>query len=126
MICDFGLVRCITSSSGKDVVLTISSNEKNNSFKELVDKYLGKLDINGVYLSYDKYISLLNTLEKDFPAHLIISSIGKIYEGNDMPLIIMKSSLIKNEEIKDNSTNNSFTNTNETVCNSLVNLLFYL
>jgi hypothetical protein len=88
---------------------------------------LGKLDIiDGVYLSYDKYISLLNTLEKDFPAHLIISSIGKIYEGNDMPLIIMKSSLIKNEEIKDNSTNNSFTNTNETVCNSLVNLLFYL
>ena len=106
------------------ISLTISSNEKNNSFKELVDKYLGKLDINGAYLSYDQYISLLNTLEKDFPNHLTISSIGKTYEGNDMPLIIMKSPLIKNEEIKEikeNSTNNSFTNTNETVYNSLVN-----
>ena len=112
------------------ISLTKSSNEKSKSFKELVDKYLGKLDINGAYLSYDQYISLLSTLEKDFPNHLILSSIGKTYENNDIPLVIMKSPLIpKNEEIKETKENNtiySYTNTNETVCNSLVNLLFYL
>ena len=103
--------------------LTISTNEKVKTFKDLVDKYLGKLDINGAYLSYEQYISLLNTLEKDFPNHLILSSIGKTYEGNDMPLIIMKSPLIqKNEEIEERKENNtSHTNTNETVYNSLVN-----
>ena len=107
------------------ISLTISSNEKNKTFKELVDKYLGKLDINGAYLSYDQYISLLNTLEKDFPNHLILSSIGKTYEKNDMPLVIMKSPLItKNKgikEIKGNNTNYSYANTNETIYNSLVN-----
>ena len=107
------------------ISLTISSNEKRKSFKELVDLYLGKLDINGAYLSYDQYISLLNSLEKDFPNHLIVSSIGKTYEGNDMPLVIMKSPLIqKNEEIKgieEKRKNYSYINNNETIYNSLVN-----
>ena len=61
------------------ITLTISSNTKRKSFKELIDLYLGKLDINNAYLSYDQYISLLNTLIKDFPNYLELSSIGKTY-----------------------------------------------
>jgi hypothetical protein len=87
------------------ISLTISSNEKRKSFKELVDKYLGKLDINGAYLSYDQYISLLNSLEKDFPNHLIVSSIGKTYEGNDMPLIVLRSPLLSKESETNSNSN---------------------
>ena len=90
--------------------LTASSNTKRQSFKELIDIYLGKLDINDAYLSYDQYISLLNTLVKDFPNYLELSTIGKTYEGNEMPLIIMKSPLNSNKE--KNSTQNQDNNAN--------------
>ena len=88
--------------------LTISSNRKKKSFKDIVNQYLGKLDIKNAYLSYDQYISLLNRLVKDFPNYLELSSIGKTYEGNDMPLIIMKSPLLKeeNNSIQSNNTIN--------------------
>jgi len=71
--------------------------EKKKSFKELIEHYLSKLDINNAYLSYNQYISLLNTLKEDFPNYLILSSIGKTFENNDIPLIIMKSPLSNNE-----------------------------
>ena len=101
------------------LTLTISSNTKRKSFKELIDKYLGKLDINNAYLSYDQYISLLNTLVKDFPNYLELSSIGKTYEGNEMPLIIMKSpysNLMKEDKNTEeiNDINKNSTNSNET------------
>ena len=98
---------------------TISANPKKKTFKELIDYYLGKLDINNAYLSYDQYISLLNTLVKDFPNYLELSSIGKTYEGNEMPLIIMKSpynNLIKEEKnsTEINKIDKNNTNINET------------
>ena len=98
------------------ITLTISSNTKRKSFKELINLYLGKLDINNAYLSYDQYISLLNTLIKDFPNYLELSSIGKTYEGNEMPLIIMKSPLNfkKEKSITQNNTNTNINNNNET------------
>ena len=71
----------------------IFSHKERKSFQELIEIYLNKLDINDAYLSYDQYISLLKKLKKDFPEYLDIYSIGKTYEENDMPLIIMKSPL---------------------------------
>ena len=73
--------------------IKICLNWKRKSFQELVDQYLGKLDINNAYLSYYQYISLLDNLTQDFPNYLEVSSIGKTYEGNEMPLITMKSPL---------------------------------
>ena len=109
----------------------ISSNGKKKSFKELIDIYLGKLDINNAYLSYSQYISLLNNLQKDYPNYFELSSIGKTYEGNEMPLIIMKSPFTQNgdkNKTKPNNdmnfgTNNTNTNGNQThiIDNSLYN-----
>ena len=87
------------------ISLSISHNER-KSFKELIDIYLNKLDINNAYLSYEQYISLLKTLQKDFSDYLDIYSIGKTYEGNDMPLIVFRSPLIKKESSNTNSTSN--------------------
>ena len=79
--------------------LAISHNNLNKkTFKDILDKYLGKLDFNKAYLSYEQYILLLDTLVKDFPNYLELSSIGKTYEGNEMPLIIMSSPFISKEK----------------------------
>jgi hypothetical protein len=79
--------------------LAISHNNSNKkTFKDILDKYLGKLDFNKAYLSYEQYILLLDTLVKDFPNYLELSSIGKTYEGNEMPLIIMSSPFISKEK----------------------------
>ena len=96
--------------------LSISSNPKRKSFKELIDQYLGKLDINNAYLSYNQYISLLKTLQNDFPDYLELSSIGKTFEGNDMPLITMKSPYISLEQsnITKETENENITNLNTT------------
>ena len=112
------------------LISTIITHNERKSFKELIDIYLSKLDINDAYLSYDQYISLLKTLKEDYPNYLELSSIGKTYEGNEMPLIIIKSPFISNEELsKKNSTetqnltinytniykiNNNSNNSNET------------
>ena len=71
--------------------------EKTHSFKDLIDRYLSKLEINNAYLSYNQYISLLNTLKEDYPNYFYLSSIGKTYENNDIPLIIMKSPLTNDD-----------------------------
>ena len=71
--------------------------EKTHSFKDLIDRYLSKLEINNAYLSYNQYISLLNTLKEDYPNYFHLSSIGKTYENNDIPLIIMKSPLTNDD-----------------------------
>jgi len=87
------------------IIFSSSLQEEKNKFKEIIQQYLSKLDINNAYLSYDQYISLLNTLQKDYQDYLILSSIGKTFEGNDIPLITMKSPLINkdNNESKINS-----------------------
>ena len=111
------------------LISTIITHNERKSFKELIDIYLNKLDINDAYLSYDQYISLLKTLKEDYPNYLELSSIGKTYEGNEMPLIIMKSPIMANEELpKINSTEiykikNNSNNSNETylIDNSLYN-----
>ena len=93
------------------ISLIFSKNER-KTFKELVDIYLNKLDINNAYLSYDQYISVIKSLKNDFPNYLDLSSIGKSYEGNEMFLITIKSPFLNNEEIsisKSNLTNISFT-----------------
>ena len=100
--------------------LAISSINKKKSFKEIVTQYLGKLDINNAYLSYDQYISLLNTLVKDFPNYLELSSIGKTYEGNEMPLIIMKSPLLK-EDKNLTQSNNTINDNDKNVDNNDIN-----
>ena len=87
------------------ISLSISHNER-KSFKELIDIYLNKLEINNAYLSYEQYISLLKTLHRDFSDYLDIYSIGKTYEGNDMPIIVFRSPLIKKESSNTNSTSN--------------------
>jgi hypothetical protein len=98
------------------LTITIIAHNERKSFKELVDIYLNKLDINDAYLSYDQYISLLQSLKRDFPDYLELSSIGKTYENNDMPLIIMKSPININDEQKKiiNSTEEKSTNINNT------------
>ena len=104
------------------------ANNERKSFKELIDIYLNKLDINNSYLSYNQYISLLKSLKNDFPNYLDLYTIGKTYEGNDMPLIIMKSPLLSSEEpTLMNSTNINFTylyptnnNTNTNIINSII------
>ena len=94
--------------------LSLSSTVKTKpTFKELVDKYLGKLDINYAYLSYDQYINLLNTLTKDFPNYFVLSSIGKTYKGNEMPLLIMKSPFITGHERYNDSLNRDFSELSE-------------
>ena len=90
------------------VIITIAfcHNEK-KSFKELINIYLNKLDINNAYLSYDQYISLLKSLQYDFSDYLDIYTIGKTYEGNDMPLIVIKSPLkSKNKKMNKVQKNN--------------------
>ena len=98
-------------------MISLSSEEdKKKSFKELINHYLGKLDINNAYLSYDQYISLLKTLKNDYPNYLELSSIGKTYQGNDIPLIIFKSPLYEeSNETKKNDINN------QTILNQLNN-----
>ena len=89
------------------ISLSYSHNER-KSFKELINIYLNKLDINDAYLSYEQYISLLKTLQKDYSNYLDIYSIGKTYEGNDMPLIILRSPLIpKESDINTDSDQNN-------------------
>ena len=80
------------------LILPIITYKERKSFKELIDIYLNKLDINNAYLSYNQYISLLKTLKSDFPNYLELDSIGKTYEGNEMPLIIMKSPIFSNDD----------------------------
>jgi hypothetical protein len=80
------------------LILPIITYKERKSFKELIDIYLNKLDINNAYLSYNQYISLLKTLKNDFPNYLELDSIGKTYEGNEMPLIIMKSPIFSNDD----------------------------
>ena len=87
------------------ITITFCHNER-KSFKELINIYLNKLDINDAYLSYEQYISLLKSLQIDFSDYLDVYTIGKTYEGNDMPLIVMKSPLISKQ-----STNNDPKNT---------------
>ena len=97
-------------------ILTISlSYNERKSFKELINIYLNKLDINDAYLSYEQYISLLKTLQIDFSDYLDIYSIGKTYEGNDMPLIVLRSPLLSKE---------SKTNSNDNQDNNFKELLF--
>ena len=123
------------------LTITIIAHNERKTFKELVDIYLNKLDINDAFLSYNKYISLLQSLKNDFPDYLELSSIGKTYENNDMPLIIMKSpinnihdgqqNIINSTEEKSANinntniykTNNNSNNSNETylIDNSLYN-----
>ena len=99
------------------ILISLSFEEdKRKSFKELINHYLGKLDINNAYLSYDQYISLLKTLKNDYPNYLELSSIGKTYQGNDIPLIIFKSPLYEeSNETKKNDINN------QTILNQLNN-----
>ena len=107
------------------LTFSISSDIKRKSFKELIDLYLGKLDINYAYLSYTQYISLLNTLVNDYPNYLEISSIGKTYEGNEIPLIIMKSPFSNNEQNnKIDNIKNSNNNTNNNQTNKIDNSLY--
>ena len=86
------------------ISITFCHNER-KSFKELIDIYLNKLDINNAYLSYEQYISLLKSLQNDFSDYLDIYTIGKTYEGNDMPLIVMKSPLISKQSINNEQKN---------------------
>ena len=91
------------------VIFSLSKQEEKieegkNKFQELINKYLSKLDINNnAYLSYDQYISLLNTLSANYSDYLTISSIGKTSLGNDIPLISMKSPLSDKEQINNKS-----------------------
>ena len=91
------------------VIFSLSKQEEKieegkNKFQELINKYLSKLDINNnAYLSYDQYISLLNTLSVNYSDYLTVSSIGKTSLGNDIPLISMKSPLIDKEQINNKS-----------------------
>ena len=88
-----------------EIISLISTHNEKKTFKELINIYLNKLDINNSYLSYEQYISLLKSLQKDFPNYLDIYSIGRTYEGNEMPLIVLTSPLIPkkiNEEEKIN------------------------
>jgi hypothetical protein len=92
------------------LTFSIIENKERKSFKDLVNIYLNNLQINNAYLSYNQYISLLNKLKNDFPNYLDLSSIGKTYEGNEMPLIIMKSPI--NPNIDYNNNINSTENNN--------------
>ena len=79
-------------------------DEEKNKFQELINQYLSKLDINNnAYLSYDQYISLLNTLSVNYSDYLTVSSIGKTSLDNDIPLISMKSPLSDKEQINNKS-----------------------
>ena len=86
------------------ITIAFCHNER-KSFKELIDIYLNKLDINNAYLSYEQYISLLKSLQNDFSDYLDIYTIGKTYEGNDMPLIVMNSPLISRQTINNEQKN---------------------
>jgi len=77
-----------------DIIIT---NNDRKSFKELIDIYLSELGYKNAYLSYEQYISVLKSIKNDFPNYLELSSIGKTYEGNEMPLIVMKSPYTPNE-----------------------------
>ena len=99
------------------LIITIFSHNERKSFKELVDIYLNKLDINGAFLSYNQYITVLQSLKKDFPNYLELSSIGKTYENNDMLLIIMKPPLSINDDQQKLYTNTKLIEENSTTLN---------
>ena len=84
-------------------IITLSERK---TFKELIDIYLNKLDFNNAYLTYKQYISLLETLKKDFPNYLDLVSIGKTFNENDMLLIIMKSPINSNSNEEESSNIN--------------------
>ena len=83
------------------LTFSITTHNERKSFKELLNIYLNKLDMNNAYLSYEQYISFLQNIKADFPNYLELASIGKTYEGNEMPLTIMKSPInsYQNEKI---------------------------
>ena len=83
------------------IISILSSSNERKTFKDLITKYLSNLEINDAYLSYDQYISFLKKLKSDFPDYLDLYTIGKTYEGNDMPLIMLRSPLIQNKEEKE-------------------------
>ena len=87
------------------IISLISNHNEKKSFKELINVYLNKLDINNSYLSYEQYISLLKSLQKDFSNYLDIYSIGRTYEGNEMPLIVLTSPLIPKKMSEENQNN---------------------
>ena len=99
------------------LTITIISHNERKSFKELVDIYLNKLDINDAFLSYNQYITVLQSLKKDFPNYLELSSIGKTYENNDMLLITMKSPLSINDDPQKLTTNTKSIEENSTTLN---------
>ena len=94
-----------------DIIIT---NNDRKSFRELIDIYLKELGYKNAYLSYEQYISVLKSIKNDFPNYLELSSIGKTYEGNEMPLIVMKSPYTSNKVPILNSTELSNTNINYT------------
>ena len=94
-----------------DIIIT---NNDRKSFRELIDIYLNELGYKNAYLSYEQYISVLKSIKNDFPNYLELSSIGKTYEGNEMPLIVMKSPYTSNKVPILNSTELSNTNINYT------------
>ena len=113
------------------LTFSLTTYNERKTFKELLNIYLNQLDINDAYLSYEQYIYLLQNLKIDFPDYLELASIGKTYEGNEMPLLIMKSPFNskKNEDLNlitydiNNSTfyytniykyNNNISNLNKT------------
>ena len=103
---------------------SIITHNDRKTFKELIDKYLNKLDINDAYLSYDQYISLLQTLKNDFPNYIQLTSIGKTYKGNEMPLIIIKSPLISND--KSTNINSEKNNNSENIYTILSNKTYLI
>ena len=96
------------------IIGIIITNNDRKSFRELIDIYLNELGYKNAYLSYEQYISVLKSIKNDFPNYLELSSIGKTYEGNEMPLIVMKSPYTSNKVPILNSTELSNTNINYT------------
>ena len=96
--------------------VSLITNKERKTFKELINIYLNQLDINNAYLSYNQYISLLDKLKMDYTDYLEITSIGKTFEGREMPLIIMKSPISKASD--ENLIINSIKNINNTINNN--------
>lgn len=61
------------------------------SFDELVSEYLTIGDMNYAYLTYNQYVNFTVNITTRFSSILTLSSIGKSYEGNDIPLIQFSS-----------------------------------
>ena len=100
-----------------DIIIT---NNDRKSFRELIDIYLNELGYKNAYLSYEQYISVLKSIKNDFPNYLELSSIGKTYKRNEMPLIIMKSpysanevSILNSTELNNTSNNYSYSYKND-------------